>query len=637
MDNQSEILSALGEMKDDIDGVQNDAKTMKQGLDDTSPEELTFDGGDTSSLDADTSLTPEDKAKAKEIKTPEEAKKVLEEAKQDLDDVIQHLDGISGQAEGEEKEASIKRISIKYANNLRKFADEVDTVISDAKNALKHWAYLLKIRKPKVSAIQNASLKEAAQTIEDVAKIRALIAKLDKTATAVPPSRSDYSGDKWGPNGNPALVENRQWAAGASEFDKDRNREDARPNPAIDDRLQDKGNPHEEKPYVNARFVPVKDNKFGSYWDIFDSKTKKRVIASFANLPAGVTPVKNDTAFNQFSTKTYGDNIINHVLTQGIGKVATVLAAQEVRPPLQSFAAEKSDLRKYYTDAYGSAEYATELTSGADNTKMEEGYKPKDEHPSSKKEETKDGPGKLSKRIDKLNKSIKSTAAKLDHFKKTASVITDEKGVLLTDKLAKKLAKKQAKVTKLSEKLAKKFPDFIKKKKDKKDKKSKMSSMSAEEKALLKVRADKAIEVARRFAAVHAIPFTRTALLAKGQELLAMTDEQFKIATATVNQMPIVNEAALKESHIPETENGIVGNKSEGVSNPKAKVKTEDINPNVKSDAAISKEASFVPQFQVPSGKKIPDITANFSTISNKLRNLGVDPKTIRMPKYKQF
>jgi len=164
-----------------------------------------------------------------------------------------------------------------------------------------------------------------------------------------------------------------------------------------------------------------------------------------------------------------------------------------------------------------------------------------------------------------------------------------------------------------------------------------MSSMSAEEKALLKVRADKAIEVARRFAAVHAIPFTRTALLAKGQELLAMTDEQFKIATATVNQMPIVNEAALKESHIPETENGIVGNKSEGVSNPKAKVKTEDINPNVKSDAAISKEASFVPQFQVPSGKKIPDITANFSTISNKLRNLGVDPKTIRMPKYKQF
>ena len=79
MDKQSEILSALGELKDDIDGVQNDAKTMKQGLDDTSPDELTFDGGDTSDLDANPSLTPEDKTKAKEIKTPEEAKRIADE------------------------------------------------------------------------------------------------------------------------------------------------------------------------------------------------------------------------------------------------------------------------------------------------------------------------------------------------------------------------------------------------------------------------------------------------------------------------------------------------------------------------------------------------------------------------------
>jgi hypothetical protein len=650
MDKQSEILVALGEMKDEIDGVKNDAETFKQGLDDTSPDELTYDG-DSAGLDEDQSLTPEDKDKAKEIKTPEEAKKVLEEATKDISDVIDHLDGIGGQAAGEEKEASVKRLSIKYAANLKKFADDVDTIVTDAKNALRHWAYLLKIRKPKASSIQNASLKEAAQTIEDVAKIRKLIAKLDHTATAVPPTRSDFSGDKWGPNGNPALVENRQWAAGASEFDKDRNREDARPNPAVDDRLQDKGNPHEEKPYVNARFVSVKDNKYGSYWDIFDSKTKKRIIATFANLPAGVAPVKNDIAFNQFSSKQYGDSMINNILTRGIGNFAKVTAAQEARPPLQSFAAEKSDLRKYYTDAYGSAEYAGELTSGADSTKMEEVYKPKDEHPASKSEETKDGPGKLSKKIDKLQKKAKKLQARLTTLSKVAWMEdpgegkpwhefpkTEEEKEKDKKETESRLQYKLDKIKKLQAKLAKKYPNFVpKKKKDKKDKEKKMSSMSAEEKALLKVRADKAIEVARRFAAVRAIPFTRTALIAKGHELLAMTDEQFKVAVATINQMPITNEAALKESHIPETENGVVGNKSEGVTNPKAKVKTEDINSNVKEDAAISKEASFVPQFQTQSGKTVPDITSNFKTVSNTLRKLGVDPSKLRLPSYRQY
>ena len=639
---QDEIIKALGEIQDEIGNVKQDAETFKKGLNDVSPDELTYDDGGEDGMDVDNVLPEEDKEKAKEIKTPEDAKKVLDEAKKDITDVIEHLDGMLGQAEGEGKDASVtaKRISSKYANDLKAFADEVDTAVTDARQALKHWAFIFKIRKTKVSSIQDNSLRKAAQSVEDVAKLKNVIDRLfKKEATEVPPTRSDFSGDKWPDKGNPALVELRAWEAGASEFDKDKNREDARPNPAIDDRLQDKANPHDEKPHVNARFVGVENNKYASYWDIFDSKTKKRIVASFVNLPASVTQVKNDIAFKHFANKQYGDSIINNVLARGIGNVAVALCAQEARPPLKSFAAGKEDLRKYYTDAFGSSEYADELTSGADNSKMEEGYTPKDNHPSEKHEETKDGPGKLSKKINKLNKSIAKNTTKLDLFQKTASTVVDTDGKLLTEKLSKKLAKKKAKVAKLSEKLAKKFPNFIpKKKKDKDGKKKKTkeaSTLTAEERSLLKVKADQAIRVARRFAASGAIPFVKQALLDKGAELLNMTEEQFKIAEQTINMMPITNVAALKEAHIPDTEHGIVGNKSEGVTNPKSKVKTEDINPSVKSDANISKEASFVPQMQPGSGGAVPNFTAGFNTVANRLQKLGIRPA--HTAKYKQF
>ncbi len=645
MKTSEEILKALAEMKDEIGQTKDDAENFKGALDDVSPEELPYDEGTEGPEEGPEALSDEEKEKAKEIKTPEDAKKALNEAKKDISDVIEHLDGLLGQTEGEEKTASVKRFNERYASSLTSIATEVDRTVADAKQAMSHWTYLLKMKAPKVSSIKDPALKQAAQQVQDVAKLKNILQKVfkesskDVTSTAVPPTRSDYTGDKWPDKGNPAEVENRAWAAGASEFDKDKKREDARPNPSVDDRLVDEGNPHDEKPFVNAalvRFVPVPNNKFASYWDIYDGKTRKRIVASFAELPVETAPTKNDEMFTLFSSRRYGNAIKANVMGKGIGKVQKELNAKEAPVTgafLKTAAEDKGTLKSYYTDAYGSSEYAAELTSGGSKEDMEIGYNPKDEHPKDKKEETKDGPGKISKRISKLEKKIKKVNAKLQYFQKTASTITDVDGKLLTEKLQERLAKMTSKVNKLNDKLSKKYPNYVSKKKaPKKPKKS------AEEVAILKAKADKAILVARKFASRGAIPFTQAAIYAKGEELMTLSDDQFKFAEQTVDSLPIYNVAALKEAHIPETEKGIIGNKSEGVSDPKAQVKTEDIDPSVKSDARIAKQASaFVPQMQNEGLPGAKDLTKSFNTTSNRLAALGINAKKLRLPTYKQL
>jgi hypothetical protein len=114
---------------------------------------------------------------------------------------------------------------------------------------------------------------------------------------------------------------------------------------------------------------------------------------------------------------------------------------------------------------------------------------------------------------------------------------------------------------------------------------------------------------------------------------MKMDDATFSATAATLESLPITNESALKESHIPDTEKGIVGNKSEGVRDPQAKVKTEDINAAVKGDATISKSASLVPQMTTDSeGKK--DLSAFFTTTASRLEKKGISINQLRRPTY---
>lgn len=632
-------------MKGEIGQTKDDAEGFKGELDDVSPDEITPTGDDDfdsmGGEDEGTEPLGEDeKDKAKQIKTPEDAKKALEEAKKDISDVVEHLDGLLGQTEGEEKQASLKRMSSKYASDLISFSNLVDKAITDAKSAMRHWSFLLKIKRTKVSSIKDPNLKKAAQQIEDLGKLSKFVQKVfggkQTKATAVPPDRSDFSGDKWPDKGNPALVENRAWEAGASKFDRDVKFEDARPNPAVDERLTDVDYHNDDKPFVNSaliRFVPVRENKYASYWDIFDGKTGKRAQAVFANLPTSIAERKDEKNFGLFSSKEYGNQIKSHVMTRGIVRVAKELNAIPAKVTtafLKTAAEDKSTLKSYYTDAFGSSEYAGELTSGGGKEDMEIGYKPQDEHPKDKKEETKDGPGKISKRIAKLQRKLAKSNAKLRNFTKTASQVKDVDGVLLVDKVRARIAKLNDKIAKLSTELKAQYPNYVPA--------VKAGSVSSADKALIKARADRAVAVARKFASRGAIPFNQKAIYAKGAELMAMSDAQFKFAEQTIDSLPISNTAALKEGHIPETEKGIIGNTKEGVEDPKAQVKTEDIDPSVKSDARIAAKtaSTFVPQMQ-SAGGSAKDISKSFNTTANRLSRLGISTGKLRLPTYKQF
>lgn len=536
--------------------------------------------------------------KGPKIETKEDAKKALNEAIKDLQAVVDNLDGLLGQSEQEKEAALIKRPSLKYSSSLRGLAKKASDAIDEAHAAMKYWSYLKKAyrsgKKVQASAeISHPDLKKVADTLEQMSVFDKLLSKLGyvkKESTAVPPTRAEFSGDKWPEGKNPAEVENRAWAAGASKFDKDKKWEDARPNAAVDTRLTATDYPRDEKPYVNASLTVVPGNKFGSYWEVVDTKDKKVARVTFANIPDSIGP-RNDNTFTLFASEKYGRAIVDNVMRKGIKAVATELGAKvseltrEVVASLSAVAKEpklkdKAKVRKYYRDAFGDGGYARDLTSsketernqktsaeggqgaGAQGTKMEVEYKPKDEHPADTNSgemlgEAKDGPGKI-------------------------------------------------------------------------------SSVSEAEKDIIRAKARRAADLARKLASRGGIPFTKKAILDAAREFYALDDAAFSAKEDLLEKMPIQNEAALKEAHIPDSESGIVGNPREGVRTPGAQVKTENIDSNVKSDAKVSKTASVVPQVAVSTPQKGPEISEMFTTTINRLKRKGVNISGLHQPAYRR-
>jgi len=576
----AEIKEGLRSMAEELGETRDNVQDFKGDVDDMSPDSVDFDQ---STVDE---LPDEDKEKVEKIKTPADAKKVLNEAKKDLDLVIEHLDDVIGQTEVEsgEVEAGLKRASLNQMQNLDKLAQAAENAIKDAKNAIRHWAFLKAAHDPS-RTIKNSSLKEAANAVSD---IHAFMKTLEKagfttTSTAIPPTGAKFTGDKW-PNGkNPAEVELRNWEAGATEFNKDKKFEDARPNAADENRLNDVDYHYSNEPFVNAS-LHILNDRSASYWDITDTLRKKRIVANFLGLPDSVGP-RNEKTFREFTSKAWGQNIVDEVVKRGgLKAVARTLNAKEAsyKQALQKIAAgveDKATVRKYYADAYGDAAYARQMVEGESNDMKDRiGYKPEtDDVESFNKGEmigkAKDGPGKMSSQ----------RVAKVDE-------------------------------------------------KEKDEKKKKKEELDEDKKAALKAKARKAAGVAKMFAAAGSIPFTKVAIYEKTKELFAMEDSQFLAVEATLGQMPL-DESIMKEAHIPDTETGIVGNSAEGVRQPSASVSTEDFNPNTKSDAKISKSASqVVPQSAVNSSMGGNDLSSMFTTTASKLEKLNVSHDKLRLP-----
>jgi hypothetical protein len=597
-----EVTSALKSMVAELNSVKKEAADYAGEVSEMKPEELVGQGGPPQSDEQGEEggeggefgeeHGEKGEEKATKIDTPEAAKKVLDKAIKDLQDVVDNLDGICGAAESEIKEAKLERFNDKYASKLTKLTEVADKGIADAKDALKHWAFLRQAHQPSKS-LKDSNLKSALKTIEEVGifqkAVQKIFGKREVTATAVPPTGAEFSGDKFpSKTGDPKLVEERAWQGSADKFKRDRKWEDARVNPAVDNRLTTVDYSRDDKPHVNASFTFKEENPYESYWDVVDTKVGKRMVANFLNTPDELGD-KDENAFKFFASREYGKRIVENIMTKeqekeaklasktsgsaidGIDFVKNTLNGKyakltnEARAPKIK---DKAAVRKYYADMYGDGEFARELTSNkkkaaeGESKDMDVEYTPEKEHPEEANageqfEKAKDGPGKL----------------------------TSKK----------------------------------------------------EDPELIKARARRSVDVARYYAAIGAIPFEQKAIYAKAQELMGLEDSVFNTKEATLRELPIVNEAALKEAHIPESEYGVIGNTNTGVSEPKSTVETENLNATVNSDAKISskKTASIVPQLTSDVGGL--KLSSAFTTLESKLAKVGVSlgSARIRRPVYK--
>jgi len=550
-----EFKEALSGMKEELQSIKKEAEEFMEDFEDTGPEDILLDEDLEGEVDEMGEEKEEDKVK---IETPEDAKKVLDEAKEDIQAVIDNLDGVIGEGEEEVEKIAFKRFNEKYASTLKAIGKRAEKAIGETKDALKHWSFLKKRIKKKeakvdTSTLKDSQLKQAADTLQEMSAFEKILDKLGfvRKGTAVPPTGAEDTGDKWPKGKNPAEVELRHWHAGADKYDKDVAKDKKMPNAATDYRLVDEGNPHDPAPFVNASLKIVNDpvlGKTASYWNVYDSKTKKSFNLVFKDASPKLGP-KNEEGFKNFASKKFGKLLIDTVMEEGIDSVKVYANGQFSKTAAVD---DKGSLRKYYSEAYGDKGYSKELTSG-ENSDMNIGYKPKKDKVENNQDnpefgKAKDGPGKI----------------------------------------------------------------------------------SAKEKEEMLVRARRGVEIAKKAAAGGVIEFNKVAVKDYVKKLMKKSDKEISAIEETLNELPLVNEAALKEATIPDADSGIVGNSLTGVSNPEGKSDTEGIDSNVASDAKISKKAGFVPQTYIQPTSNL-QVSSAFTTTRKRLEQKGVNLNTTRL------
>ncbi len=554
-----------------------------------------------------------------EIKTPEEAKEALETAKEDIEDVIEHLDSVTDEGEEEEKKASFRRKNDKYASNLSDLAKSAKKAIADADRCVSYWKPFLSKQVISSKHIQNDKIKEAVQTVKEAHGLMKMLGnifskegKVQKEATATPPTRSVFTGDKWpSQHGDSSEVEVRAWEAGAKQFHKDNDKYNPNPNASDEPRLVDEVDPHDEKPYIESSFVYVRNNPKMSGWKIYDSRARKQVIARFKNLPADIGP-KNPQTFKEFSSKKYGTAIIKKVAQLGLEPVRKELHGLYAKKAVLAAVEDKSTVRKYFADAYGDSSFAREMTGsyGSEEDMADQiDYKPEFEKVRDDKEDepggSKDGVGKItSLRRNARGKTPFDRNEGEDEFSTDFDdgfeTDADDGGNYHGDS-EHRMGKRHR-------------PGNVEKPKSEQDQyefeeNSAYDEAEADKEGIFgslqekKAKAYQAVELARKFAAVGQIDYTKDAIAKKASEIMNWNNSKYAATSELLGQFKVVVPSALKdttfpkEAHLPESEKGVVGNAKAGVRDPQAEVDTEgEINSDVAKDAEIKKHASFVPQ-----------------------------------------
>jgi len=153
--------------------------------------------------------------------------------------------------------------------------------------------------------------------------------------------------------------------------------------------------------------------------------------------------------------------------------------------------------------------------------------------------------------------------------------------------------------------------------------------------------ADRALHLARVAASRGIIPFDLSNIEKQAMEYIKLDETGLKALANHFDKLPIVNRRAVEAYQIPEAENmasGVVHNSLDAVHKVRIEdtkpedVAPEGIQPSVENNAKISaeqaesirKKAAIVPQMHSNNdGASLPDFTAKFNTIENRLKRAG--------------
>jgi len=578
----------------------------------------------------------------KEEKKPETVKQILENTITDLKEV--HMDLENAEKELTEKvEKPLEAVlngTRRYGRNLKlaveEILKEVKPVIEDASEAVGEAESIIKdtieelkkVEKPSTDELKKEEKPETKKedkggeivpdeldkTLANAAKIKKAHEQLtaifgEKTATSMPPTGAKDPGDYGEP---PVAKELATWKGFYQEYEKIKDKEKRTEFDTPEGRI-------DLLTGIVAKLFLNREKVGDSYWLITKKSNDFAIKSTFVNVAEGNMTKDN---FKKFCSASYKLAILKAVSNVGLEdtrremfgswvKVKTKTAAEFEGKKIDKVPQELYDTREkdkasgekrdgveptdakasvnekgYYSDAFGDAGYAKELTKEA---------------------------------LVKENAILKRKLSALE-----------------ADKIADTLAKR-------------------------------------------------AVDLARKAAAVGAIPFTAEDVTEKAKEYAVLDPNSFEAVTKTLDSLPVVNAKALTAYQIPEAENvnsGIVYDATDSV----RKVRIEDKKPdelkieNMKfdvEDAArlakkadlfeeippvdnvsrfeevykpeteeieveeeilgevsadvqekIRKKASVVPQLKTATvnlqGTKIPDFTGQFTTIENTLRKKGI-------------
>ena len=494
--NKTVVVGALGEMATELATTKQRVEKFAEDLSAMKPEDMDFnfnkgtpdEGAPEESPEPGMEENGKEEDKEKLPKTDEEKKKVLDEAKKDIQSVVDSLDGIQGQAEQEKEAAAIKRPNAVYASNLNSLRKSAEDAIDDANAALKHWAYLKKAYRPqeKIAELTHTDLKQVANTLEQLSALEIVMDKIgfvrkSKTVNATAVP----------PTGS-TFTEGK-WPNGKNPVEIETRHWEA----GVE---QFKRDIAKEKKYPNS----ATDERYTDAGNPHDPKpyvnaslfvpedNKFGAYWNVEDTQSGKSfktafidiPVslgpKDENSFNVFASQQYGERIATRVIQSGIDEVVASLGAKFIKT---------ADLQSEARDA-----------KIKDKAKVRKYFS--------------DAYGD------------KGFARDLTSEKKT------ERGSGRIDMHPGYKPEDEHPEDKNREKT--------------KDGPGKLSSqdITAADRELYRVRAERAIELAKILASRGGIPFIKKALLAKGAEYMRMDDATFSITEAALNSLPIVNESA---------------------------------------------------------------------------------------------